>query len=236
VRRRARRLLGPELLDEAVDRYRLACAQQEGGQHGALLGAAQRQLPSAGMCLQRPEDPELDVRFRRDTPNLSTTAAQTEGPIRASCEWNASGVAKARSSKRPKEDHMRSTASLLFAVALATVAVATAACGGSSSASDPLMGTWAESPGDMLIRFDDDGTFVVDADGSLEDGVFTGGSYKHQGPRVSFTMSKQGMCRGDKLAWRVAFVKDDAMDVEVVDGGCYMEKGFRTKLVRSKES
>jgi len=88
----------------------------------------------------------------------------------------------------------------------------------------------------MLIRFDEDGTFVVDADGSLENGVFTGGRYKREDPRLSFTFSKDGMCRGETLAWHVEFVEDDALAVEVVDGGCYMEKGFHTKLVRSESS
>jgi len=129
---------------------------------------------------------------------------------------------------------MRSTASWLFAAALAVVVLAAAACGGSDSNS--LAGVWEESPGDMIIRFDEDGTWEVDADGSLDNGVFTGGTYESQGQRIAFTTSEGGMCRGDKLAWHVDFAENDIMKVQVVDPGCYMDKGFRTTLVRNKHS
>jgi hypothetical protein len=123
-----------------------------------------------------------------------------------------------------------------FAAAALVVGLAVAGCGG--SASDSLTGTWQEAGKGtdfLLIRLDDDGKWVADADGSLEDDVFTGGSYEREGQRVSFTPSEGGLCRGQTIAWDVDFPDNDTLDVNVVHGGCGLEEG-RLKLIRVDKS
>lgn len=125
---------------------------------------------------------------------------------------------------------MRSIAShLLAAAVVAAVALVSAACGGSGGG-NTVVGTWQEQRAQeaMLIRLDDDGKWVADADGSLEDGVFTGGSYEVDGRHVTFTPSEGGICRGQTVAWDVEFPDDDTLDVDVVDGGCGLAEGRLT--------
>jgi hypothetical protein len=119
-------------------------------------------------------------------------------------------------------------------LALAALAVAAAACGGSDD--DPLVGTWKQSRGDVLIRFDPDGRWVVDTDGSLDDGVFTGGGYEVDGQRVSFTPSEGGLCRGQQFAWDVDFMDDGVMEADIVDGGCGAEAGLHWTFTRVEDS
>jgi hypothetical protein len=133
-----------------------------------------------------------------------------------------------------KEDSMRSIATLMVVVGLAATALAAAGCGGSDD--DPLVGQWEQSPGDILVRFDRDGGWVVDTDGSLEDDVFTGGQYEQNGQRVTFTPSEGGLCRGQAFAWEVDFVEDDVMEVDVVDGGCGAEEGEHWRFAKTGES
>jgi len=54
-----RRLLAPELVDEAVGRDNFVSVQEEHGEHGSLLWAAERQRPSFRPSLDRAEDPKL---------------------------------------------------------------------------------------------------------------------------------------------------------------------------------
>jgi hypothetical protein len=122
---------------------------------------------------------------------------------------------------------------LAFAAA-ALVGLVVAGCGGSR---DSLTGTWKEAGKGrdaMLIRLDD-GKWVADADGSLDDDVFTSGTYERTGRRVSFTPSVDGLCRGQSIAWEVEFPDHDTIDVDVVDGGCGLEEGH-LRLLRFDES
>ena len=58
VRRRRRRALPPDLVDQALDRNDLAGTKQQRSEEGTLLGAAELERAIAGLGLERTEDTE----------------------------------------------------------------------------------------------------------------------------------------------------------------------------------
>ena len=60
VRRGLRRLLAPELVEQAIGRDHLARADDQAAEQRALLLAAERDLPVVPHDLERPEDAELE--------------------------------------------------------------------------------------------------------------------------------------------------------------------------------
>jgi hypothetical protein len=67
-RRRSRRVLAPQVVDQAVGRDHLSRPQEQDRKQRALLLATQRQGFPAGEDLERTEDPELQHRVRVVTP------------------------------------------------------------------------------------------------------------------------------------------------------------------------
>ena len=128
---------------------------------------------------------------------------------------------------------MRSIAALVV-VGLAATALAAGGCAGSDA--EPLVGEWMQPTEGILVRFDADGKWIVDADGSLEDDIYASGQYEQNGQRVSFTPNEGGVCRGQPFAWDVDFGDDDVMDVRVVDGGCGAEEGQQWRFVKTGKS
>jgi hypothetical protein len=58
VRRRRRRALPPDLVDQALDRNDLAGTKQQRCEEGTLLGAAELERAIASLGLERTEDTE----------------------------------------------------------------------------------------------------------------------------------------------------------------------------------
>jgi hypothetical protein len=65
VRRRARRPLAPQLVDQLIRGDDVVGVDKEDGEQRTLLRAAQRQQPVAFPDLERAEDSELHVRPQR---------------------------------------------------------------------------------------------------------------------------------------------------------------------------
>jgi hypothetical protein len=66
-----RRLLSPELVDEAVERDHAVGGQEQDGEDGALLEPAELQHPVTIGDLEGPENPELHVKGRIGGPPWS---------------------------------------------------------------------------------------------------------------------------------------------------------------------
>ena len=64
MRRRRRWVVTPDLVHEPLHGNDLARSQEEHGQHGALLGASQREALVPEPYLERAEDAELHVVLR----------------------------------------------------------------------------------------------------------------------------------------------------------------------------
>lgn len=60
MRRRRRRAVPPDLIDQALDRNDLAGTKQQRREEGLLLGAAELDRAIAGLSLERTEDAEAD--------------------------------------------------------------------------------------------------------------------------------------------------------------------------------
>jgi hypothetical protein len=58
--RRSRRLLAPHLVDQPLGRDRLVCPQEQEGEHGALISAADRDRNALRRHLERSQDPEVE--------------------------------------------------------------------------------------------------------------------------------------------------------------------------------
>ena len=62
VHRLRRRILAPQLVDQAIGRDDAVGRQQQADEHRALLSTAELQQPVVVADLERPEDPELQAR------------------------------------------------------------------------------------------------------------------------------------------------------------------------------
>jgi hypothetical protein len=79
-----RRLLAPQLVDQALGRQSLVGMQEQQRQHSALLGAAEREHLSLVAGLQRAEDPEVHRAgpYNATKPDGSSVTGQRPGSYR----------------------------------------------------------------------------------------------------------------------------------------------------------
>jgi hypothetical protein len=79
--RRRRRLLAPQLVDQALGGEPLVGMQEQQRQHGTLLGATEREHLSLVAGLQRAEDPEVHRAgpYNAARPDGSSVTGQEEG-------------------------------------------------------------------------------------------------------------------------------------------------------------
>ncbi len=82
-RRRPRRPLAPELVDQPVARDRLAGAQNEDREDAALPRATERKLPLAVTHLERAENAEIE-RARQIANVPRSAVSRTDSALRAS--------------------------------------------------------------------------------------------------------------------------------------------------------
>ena len=99
-----------------------------------------------------------------------------------------------------------------------------------------LAGTWAD--GSFVVRFTRDGTFAMDADGSLEDGEFVNGTYSVEGSRVTFVADEQGPrgCGGQEWDWEIAPGEGGVVAAELVQEVCQTAAGTSWSLVKQPNS
>jgi hypothetical protein len=117
------------------------------------------------------------------------------------------------------------------------------ACGGDDDAasdatvsSAALAGTWVD--GEFVVRLTRDGTFSMDADGSLDDGEFVKGTYSVEGSRARFVADEQGPrgCGGQEWEWEIALSESGMLDAELLQEVCQTAAGTRWSLVKRPTS
>ena len=85
-----------------------------------------------------------------------------------------------------------------------------------------LIGTWREVDGPTFVRFNRDGTFVVDTD-KLDVPYYATGTYELAEDTIAFTSN--GPDCADSWEWRVGIVKaggrsEDELHIVFLDAGC----------------
>jgi hypothetical protein len=110
-----------------------------------------------------------------------------------------------------------------------TTAATSQSTGTVSSAA--LAGTWAATSEPFVVRFTPDGSFAMDGDGSVDDGVYVEGTYAVEGSRVRFTdtVGPRG-CGGLEWEWEISLSESGMLNAENLEEVCQTAAGTRWSL------
>ena len=78
----------------------------------------------------------------------------------------------------------------------------------------------------MLMRFDTDGTFAIDAYGSLDSAPATQGTFRIEGHLVRFEVGPSARCpTGETFTFRTGLPEDGRLETVMIDPGCGVAPG-----------
>ena len=78
----------------------------------------------------------------------------------------------------------------------------------------------------MLMRFDPDGTFAIDAYGSIDSGPATRGTFRIEGHLVRFEVEPSARCgTGETFTFRTGLPEDGRLETFMVEPGCGVTSG-----------
>lgn len=128
-----------------------------------------------------------------------------------------------------------------------------AACGGddddaaSDAPSQPtatvssagLVGTWKERHFPFAVRFTSDGKFVMDGDGSVDDGdEYQRGTYTVDGSKIKFVADEEGpiACAGQEWEWQVRRSESGRLSAVLLQEVCQTKAGESFTLRKLTDS
>lgn len=110
---------------------------------------------------------------------------------------------------------------------------------GAAPSTDALVGVWLfdggpdpAEPG-MLMSFQDDGTFAIDAFGTLDTSPATRGTYELAGRHISFLVEPSARCpTGETFTFRAAVPADGRLHTVMSEPGCDVAAGVEWTWTR----
>ena len=106
-------------------------------------------------------------------------------------------------------------------------------------ASSALVGTWKERYFPFAVRFTADGKFVLDGDGSVDDGdEYQKGTYTVDGSKIKFLADEERPpgCAGQEWEWEVSRSESGRLSAELLQEVCQTKAGESYTLRKQTDS